>query len=526
VRALDFLRCRRCATLWVVDPPASVDLYEGPEYFSNPQFGEGSYHGYRDYLSDREHIEAKFAEVLEHVERRTHPGRLLDVGAGPGLMLSAARDRGWAGVGLDLNPWAVDRAREQVGVEVHTGSLLDAGFDAASFDAVTMMDLLEHVAHPGELVEEAARVTRPGGALAVLTPDAGSPVSRAMGARWPELQRAPEHLVLFSVRGLAALLGRHGWRVAGWHPVGKTSSVETLVADVSPAAPAVGRALGRAASATGLAARTVELDPRTKFVMYANRTRPAAGAKPPRLPKRAPTERPQDAVLTDLRLLGAARELTEWMAERLIGSPGARVLEVGAGIGTFTRLLLGRGAGSVLALEPDPLIASVLEANFSNEDRVTVSRDSLPGAAALAAAGSVFDLVLCQNVLEHIVEDHAALGEMAAALRPGGRLALLVPAHQGLYGSLDLAYGHQRRYEPGELRAMIAAAGLVVDELAPFNLLGVAGWWASNRTGASAIRPASLRAYEALARAWRPLETRLQPPRGLSLIAHAHRPST
>jgi SAM-dependent methyltransferase len=133
--------------------------------------------------------------------------------------------------------------------------------------------------------------------------------------------------------------------------------------------------------------------------------------------------------------------------------------------------------------------------------------------------------VLCQNVLEHIDDDAAAVADMAAALRPGGRLALLVPAHQRLYGSLDLAYGHRRRYEADELRGLIEAAGLEVDELAPFNLLGVAGWWASNRTAAGRIGRGSLRAYEALARAWRPLETRLRPPWGLSLIAQAHRPS-
>lgn len=524
VRSFQFLRCPACATLWVAEPPEHVDLYDGPEYFSNPEFGEGSYHGYRDYLADREHIEAKFGEVLEHVERRTAPGRLLDVGAGPGFMLSAARDRGWAGVGLDLNAWAAARAREDLGVEVREGSLAEAGFEDSSFDAVAMMDLLEHVADPGALVAEAARITRPGGALAVLTPDAGSPVSRALRERWPELQRAPEHLVLFSTRGLAALLERHGWRVAGWHPVGKTSSLETLVADVSPAAPRLGRGLARAASATGLARRTFELDPRTKFVMYANRARPA-GSTPPRLPKRAPKERPESAVLTDLRVLAEATELTQWMAERLIGSPGDRVVEVGAGIGTFTRALLERGAGHVLAIEPDPLIASVLEEAFGDDTRVSVSRDVLPGSAALASTGPVHSLVLCQNVLEHIDDDTAALGEMAAALRPGGRLALLVPAQQRLYGSLDLVYGHRRRYEPAELRALVEDAGLVVDELAPFNLLGVPGWWASNRTGAGGIGRASLRAYEALVRAWRPLETRIGPARGLSLVVQAHRPA-
>jgi SAM-dependent methyltransferase len=267
----------------------------------NPNFGDaelGGYHGYLDYLADREQIEAKFADILRHVEAEVDPGALLDVGAGPGFMVSVGRARGWEASGIDLNRWAVDFARDRVGVDVREGSLPDPQIEAGRYDGVTMMDLLEHVPDPAALIAEAARILRPGGIIAVLTPDAGSPVSRALGRRWPEVIRVPEHLVLFSIGGLAALLRGRGFDPIGWHSVGKTSSVQTLLADVTPIAPRLFSRLERASSETWLARRTFELDPHTKFCIYARLTGTDGGAtkadptrRPPRLAKRRRTRR-------------------------------------------------------------------------------------------------------------------------------------------------------------------------------------------------------------------------------------------
>lgn len=274
---MTFRRCRGCASLFLEDPPptsATAELYVGEEYFANPQFGrtaEGAFHGYRNYLADRAPIEAKFDQVLERLEGHVAPGRLLDVGAGPGFLLAAARARGWRAEGIDPNPWASAHARTQIGVDVRVGTATGGTLEDAAFDAVTMMDLLEHLAAPQEAVAEAARATRPGGILAVLTPDAGSAVSRLLGRRWPELLRAPEHLVLFSVRGLRALVERNGYRSLGWHSVGKTSTVRTLVADVSPTAPRLSRPLSLAVERARLADLMVSFDPHTKFCLYARR---------------------------------------------------------------------------------------------------------------------------------------------------------------------------------------------------------------------------------------------------------------
>lgn len=269
-----FRRCRSCHTLFLdrlPDPEVTGSLYTGERYFANPQYDAGEYHGYKDYLADREAIEEKFTLVLEQIERYVESGELLDVGSGPGFLLGVARSRGWRPHGVELNPWAAGYGREQIGVDVRTGTLEEARFGDGEFDAVTMMDLIEHLINPERSVAEAARITRTGGVLALLTPNAGSWTSRLLRGRWPEVERAPEHIVLFSLAGLAAMLRRQGWEPLGWHNIGKRSSVRTLIADVSPVHPPTARVLQRLTAGRKLAERRLRLNPRAKVLLYARR---------------------------------------------------------------------------------------------------------------------------------------------------------------------------------------------------------------------------------------------------------------
>jgi SAM-dependent methyltransferase len=272
-------RCRACRSLFVADPPPAdelASLYRDAEYFANPHYGPDDYRGYRDYLADRAEIESKFRGIVERIEGIAEPGRLLDVGSGPGLLLSVARSRGWEASGLDINPWAAEFARERVGVPVTVETLEQAGLASSCLDAVTMLDLLEHVPSPDPLLAEAARATRPGGALAVLTPIASAPAALLLGRRWPELRRVPEHTTLYSLRGLRAALHRHRFTPVAQEWIGKRSTVQTLLADLAPIAPGAARALSEILPAAARS-RTVALNPRVKACVYARRDPGPAG---------------------------------------------------------------------------------------------------------------------------------------------------------------------------------------------------------------------------------------------------------
>jgi SAM-dependent methyltransferase len=230
------------------------------------------------------------------------------------------------------------------------------------------------------------------------------------------------------------------------------------------------------------------------------------------------------APLWDLENLARARRLCDWMFEQFAPFASGEVVEVGAGIGTFSERLLAGGVQRLLLVEPEPACAAALRGRFGLDPRVEVAQELLPGSPALSRRAGAADFVLCQNVLEHISDDAGATAAMAAALRPGGRLTLLVPAHPRLHNDLDRLYDHKRRYTRAGLTRLVADAGLELEELYSFNLLGVAGWWANSFRRSPTVSSASLRAYEMLLRLWQPVERRVRLPWGLSLIAHARRP--
>jgi SAM-dependent methyltransferase len=227
----------------------------------------------------------------------------------------------------------------------------------------------------------------------------------------------------------------------------------------------------------------------------------------------------------DLENLAAATGLCDWMFSRFADRAHGSVLEVGAGIGTFSeRLLASSLVESLLAVEPELQCAEALEDRFEGDPRVEVAADPIPGCAAMDEAAGGFDFALCQNVLEHIPDQAGAVGAIADALRPGGTLGILVPAHPRLFGRLDEAYGHQRRYTRRSLEAVLEGAGLEIEASGYFNALGIPGWWVKNRFGSNEVDARSLRAYEVLLRAWRPIEDRLRLPFGLSVLARARKP--
>ncbi len=227
--------------------------------------------------------------------------------------------------------------------------------------------------------------------------------------------------------------------------------------------------------------------------------------------------------LFDLETLAGAHRLGDWMFAQFEPHLGRRAMEVGPGIGTFSERLLRHGVDDLLLLEPDEVCASALERRFDADHRVRIERHSLPDAPLLQAAAGTLDFVLCQNVLEHIEDEEATIAAMAQALRPGGALGLLVPAHPRLYGSLDRHYGHHRRYTRGHVRRLLEGAGLAEVSLRSFNLLGVAGWWAKCRLGSTTLDARSIAVYERLLPLWRPVEDAFRPPWGLSLVAVARR---
>ncbi len=153
-----------------------------------------------------------FRRVLARVEKlRPEKGRLFDVGAATGILMNLARERGWEVDGVEPSAWAVAFARDRYGLAVREGVFETAAVPPASFDVVTMVDLIEHTARPYDAVRRAAEALRPGGLLCVVTPDIRSLAARLSGRRWWHLR--PAHLAYFTRESLDALFRRAGFTV-------------------------------------------------------------------------------------------------------------------------------------------------------------------------------------------------------------------------------------------------------------------------------------------------------------------------
>lgn len=138
---------------------------------------------------------------------------------------------------------------------------------------------------------------------------------------------------------------------------------------------------------------------------------------------------------------------------------GAEVLEVGAGIGSTTEVLISEEQERWVCLEPDGVLVDQINTKIV-DGRLPSFCEATVGTLNDLDASSVFDSVIYIDVLEHIEDDAGELKLAATHLKPGGHLIVLSPAHQFLYTPFDKAIGHFRRYSKAELMAL--AVGLDV----------------------------------------------------------------
>lgn len=217
-----------------------------------------------------------------------------------------------------------------------------------------------------------------------------------------------------------------------------------------------------------------------------------------------------------LERLAAAPRFNRWMYQRLAPWIGDAVIEVGSGIGNLSQFLATRPR--VVLTDTEAAYRAYLERRFGDRPNVRVRPLTLPAVPEDLRADP-FDSVVCLNVLEHIDQDRDALSGMRGLVRPGGTVVLLVPALPALYGELDRALGHHRRYTAGTLRRLFDETGLTMHHLEYFNLAGMPGWWFVGRVLRRRMIPSgSLRLYDRLVPLFR-LERYLPWRVGQSLIA-------
>ncbi len=220
---------------------------------------------------------------------------------------------------------------------------------------------------------------------------------------------------------------------------------------------------------------------------------------------------------TQLRRRARLKRYNKWVWERLQPFVGQRVLETGAGSGTMTRFLYGREL--IVAADKETPYVDRLRNAFRRRPGIEVERVDLESDDALNLAHYNFDTVLCINVLEHTADDAGALRRAHQLLVDGGRIVIFVPAGRSLFGSMDRAIGHQRRYEKEELIAKLQAAGFDVEHAGFQNRISRIAWWINAKILRHRALPAAQsRVFDFFVPLFRAMEGD-NPSNGLSLIA-------
>ena len=218
-----------------------------------------------------------------------------------------------------------------------------------------------------------------------------------------------------------------------------------------------------------------------------------------------------------------------WILRNFRGAIGRRIWDAGAGIGNVTELLSQRG-DFVLATEFARRNLDALRERFSDRSCVRVDYCDLSGDDALAFAECEIDTVVSLDVLEHLEDDSHVLRTFGTVLRPEGRLLLKVPAHPFLYGTVDEASLHLRRYGRRDLRDKLERAGFRVERVTYMNMAATVPYFVRSRllrrrtNFSNTIDPERLGLYDRLIPWLERAERVLPVPFGLSLIAVGRKP--
>jgi len=254
------VRCRRCGLV-----------------YASPRGGDEAIRQSYEAVVDQLYVEERRGRVLTF-ERNFRPllalvsepaqPRLLDVGCYAGVFLEIAARHGWDAWGIEPSVWAAEQARQR-GLRVVTGTLASAGFAPASFDVVTLWDVIEHLTDPKAELKRVNRLLKPGGVVCIHTIDIGSLMPRLLGPRWPWLMEM--HLYYFSRRTLAMMLQAAGFQVIRQFCQGRYLLLDYLLEQFSAVNPRLSHLLRRTARTLGAAQWPISINLGDLFTTFARK---------------------------------------------------------------------------------------------------------------------------------------------------------------------------------------------------------------------------------------------------------------
>ena len=217
-RVYHILKCEFCILIhaWPLPPPAALAAYYAREFYQRAK---------PDYVARYEQDRAWWetcvhGPILDACERflrlegETRPC-FLDIGAGPGIALDVAAQRGYVTCGIEPSRALWDHTSAG-GHLIHHGTLETFGGVSQAFHVVYLYETLEHQPNPEDFLVRCHDLLTPGGVLVAVVPNDYSPIQLAACARLgvpPYWLAPPQHLTMFTPKTLQLLLRRCGFQI-------------------------------------------------------------------------------------------------------------------------------------------------------------------------------------------------------------------------------------------------------------------------------------------------------------------------
>lgn len=186
--------CQQCALIYL--RPMIDNTAELNEVFYTREIDK--------YVKKIESKKKRYHRKLQQFNKFRQTGRLLEIGCNTGALLSVASDIGWDAKGVDLSTTASVFAREEMKLDVFTGTVEEAGYPDDFFDVIYTNATLEHIKHPLSLLRECLRILRPGGVFYADTVNWDSYTRRLLGVGW-RLLDPRDHVHLFTPENVKSL---------------------------------------------------------------------------------------------------------------------------------------------------------------------------------------------------------------------------------------------------------------------------------------------------------------------------------
>jgi cyclopropane fatty-acyl-phospholipid synthase-like methyltransferase len=177
-------------------------------------------------------------------------------------------------------------------------------------------------------------------------------------------------------------------------------------------------------------------------------------------------------LFTSAEQMQKATNYNQWTFDLFKEHIRGHVLEVGCGVGSFTKLIVDQSRfDSLYCIDISaPAIEHIRKRDFAKAAKIE--------CIDLMDVEGRYDFIVCMNVMEHVEDDRSFFSKLLELLNEGGVLFHLVPSHQFLYSNFDVAAGHYRRYSKEMMNAFKLPSNVSMIKQYYFNMIGALGYWA------------------------------------------------